>query len=281
MRTIVFAGNLGCGKTTAAERVTAIHGFTQVSFADPLKRLGDSAFTFTFDQLWGPSGFRNAADSRYHPVFGTTPEQTHSEEWHWAMDRLSVEGQPWIQDNILEFTNKIDKAEAFEQLKDWFEWLRKEHPSLSPRVMLQTLGTEYGRQALYEDIWVDIGLETSRRLLSGVVTSDELCAINYVERFGLLYGAPSKWVGKGIVIPDARFPNELRAVKAAGGQVWRIYRPETDDKAATIGVAGHASENSLDSIPASEYSGIINNDGTLEEFYEAIDIAAGITMSAG
>ena len=282
MRVIAFAGNLGSGKDTAAERVAEVHGFTRIGLADPLKRLGASAFDFTFQQLWGPSDFRNAVDKRYGLGEGRYDYKMPTEEWQYAEDRLRIDGQHWLEDDVFAFTDKVNQAVAHAKLMGWFEWLREAHPNLSPRVMLQTLGTEYGREALYESVWIDIGLETSRRLLSGKSDPEtRLAATKYIEKYGLVYGDVSKWQGKGVIIPDVRFPNELRAIKEAGGQIWRIYRPETDGKATDTGVAGHASETSLDSIPDSEYSGIINNDGTLEEFYGAIDVAAGIAMSAG
>jgi len=281
MRVIAFAGNLNSGKDTAAERVAEIHGFTRIGLADPLKRLGSVAFDFSFQQLWGPSDYRNAVDKRYYEEPGEWHPEP-SQEWFYAEDRIIVDGAPWLEDDVFEYTNKVEKAEAHTKLINWFKWLRETHPNLSPRVMLQTLGTEYGREALYSDVWIDIGLETSRRLLSGKYDPEtRLAATKYQEKYGLLYGDVSKWDGKGVIIPDVRFPNELRAIKAAGGQIWRIYRPETDGKATDTGVAGHASETSLDAIPDSEYSGIINNDGTLEEFYEAVDVAAGIAMSVG
>lgn len=278
MRVIAFAGNLGSGKDTAAERVVDSHGFTRIGLADPLKRFGDLVFGFSYEQLWGPSQFRNAADPRYCQV---GEDGALSAEWHFAADRLRVDGPHWIEDDIDEYVTLPSLEDASSALHSWFDLLSAQHPNLSPRIMLQTLGTEYGRMALYDDIWVDICMETASRLLSGGADpATRLAATKYSEKHGLLYGDVSKWQGRGVVIPDIRFPNELKAIQEAGGKVVRIHRPDTDGAATTTGVASHASETSLDALPDSAFDFIINNDGTLDEFYEAIDVAAGVALSS-
>jgi hypothetical protein len=65
-----------------------------------------------------------------------------------------------------------------------------------------------------------------------------------------------------VAITDCRFISEMAAIKKAGGEIWRIRRPETDRKAA--GLAGHQSETEMDKIPDSEFHRVINNDASLE-----------------
>jgi len=65
-----------------------------------------------------------------------------------------------------------------------------------------------------------------------------------------------------ILITDCRFKSEAEAVWAAGGEVWRIRRPETDRKFQ--GIAGHKSETEMDTIPDSKFQRVINNDATLD-----------------
>lgn len=85
------------------------------------------------------------------------------------------------------------------------------------RYALQTLGTEWARRYLGEDIWVRVAM--SRCLM-----------------------APTPYA----VVTDCRYENEMRAIVDAGGEVWHIQRPET--KPGTywqrLKVAGsaHASE---------------------------------------
>jgi hypothetical protein len=92
------------------------------------------------------------------------------------------------------------------------------------RRLLQRMGTEAGRQVLGEDVWVK-------------ATLSNLGVGNYV-------------------ITDCRFPNEADAIRAAGGQVWRVRRP------GFAAVNGHASESSMDNYFFDFY---LDNEGTVED----------------
>jgi hypothetical protein len=87
--------------------------------------------------------------------------------------------------------------------------LRKEEPVVwldgkTPRQLMQTVGTEWGRVTVHDDLWV-------RSLLARVPA-------------------------EGAVISDVRFPNEAEAILAAGGIVIQLSRPGTGEG------DGHASE---------------------------------------
>jgi hypothetical protein len=97
---------------------------------------------------------------------------------------------------------------------------------VSVRHMLQTLGTEYGRQCIHPDIWV--------RCWKGRAARHD-----------------------AVVADDVRFPNEAKMIKLLGGEMWRIDRPG----AATT--FDHASEGSLNSYR--EFDRYITNDGTIED----------------
>jgi hypothetical protein len=102
------------------------------------------------------------------------------------------------------------------------------------RRLIQRLGTEAGRQTLWDSIWVDA---TMNQIIPGQ---------NYV-------------------ITDVRFPNEANAVKQAGGRVWRIERPG-------VGPANtHASEVSLDDW---DFDIVVANDVTIEEYHNKIRAVA-------
>lgn len=83
----------------------------------------------------------------------------------------------------------------------------------SSRFALQTIGTEWGRALIGEDIWVNAWKKLAR------------------ETMGLHLG---------VIADDVRFPNEVAAVRALGGVVVRILRP------GLAGGAAHASEQSDD-----------------------------------
>ena len=75
----------------------------------------------------------------------------------------------------------------------------KEQPShllggKTPRFAMQSLGTNWGRELIGDNIWVDTAIERCRRFVNAVIT-------------------------------DCRFPNEAAAIKLAGGKLIRITRP--------------------------------------------------------
>ena len=83
-------------------------------------------------------------------------------------------------------------------------WLGK-----TPRELMQTLGTDWGRNMIHKEIWT-------------------LIAQNNIAK----HCAEKK---NGIVFDDCRFDNEARMINALGGIVIRVYRANT-------GTMGHASE---------------------------------------
>lgn len=99
------------------------------------------------------------------------------------------------------------------------------------RRLLQRLGTEAGRQTLWDSIWIDAAL----------ANLDE---------------------DAKVVVSDARFFNEFDAVRERGGYVWRIERPG-------VGPANnHASETEAVSYP--HFALHLNNYGTLEEWRDNV-----------
>jgi len=81
------------------------------------------------------------------------------------------------------------------------------------RYFQQKIGTEFGRQMLHKDVWVDITMDKIDRL-------------------------PTQY---DVVLDDCRFPNEVAAIRARGGLIIKIVRP------GCLG-DGHESESHVDSI---------------------------------
>jgi hypothetical protein len=102
-----------------------------------------------------------------------------------------------------------------------------------PRVrrLLQILGTEQGRDVWGEDIWV-----------------------NTMFAWMTLYH--KDWGIDKFVIPDVRFPNELRAIQKLGGRVYRVTGDRLGD--LTEEAWSHPSEQSL-TDDMDLYDGFINN----------------------
>ena len=153
--------------------------------------------------------------------------------------------------------NTKHSREWRDQIDPW--WAdRLDIPHLTPRWVLQHWGTEVGRRAFHDDIWI-ASIENKLR-----ETKND------------------------IVISDCRFPNELKSIKRAGGVTIRVSRGPNPDwyNAAVEFSKGYYSPgykeamNVLESfnVHASEYSSVgldydyyVDNNGTIDQLHSRID----------
>ena len=144
-----------------------------------------------------------------------------------------------------------------EQIDPW--WAdRLNMPRLTPRWILQYWGTEVCRHGFHDDIWI-ASLENKLRR-----SQDD------------------------VVISDCRFPNEISAIKNAGGRVIRVIRgaePAWYDSAVSVnrGPDGnstwslsrrrleklgiHASETAW---VGTEFDAVLDNNSTLDDLYQQV-----------
>lgn len=138
-----------------------------------------------------------------------------------------------------------------EQVDPW--WSKKlDMPNLTPRWVLQYWGTEVCRKGFHDDIWI-ASLEARLR--------------------------NSK---DNIVISDCRFPNEIKAIKEAGGKViwvqrgelpsWHIMAAKANngdsfaaEKLRALGV--HASETAW---VGTNFDAIIDNNSSIDDLYKQL-----------
>jgi hypothetical protein len=105
---------------------------------------------------------------------------------------------------------------------------------VSPRQMMQTLGTEWGRSCIHPELWI-------------------MVAAGAVEQ--------QQKLGRDVVIDDVRFPNEAEMVHRLGGELWLVDRP------GVVYEGEHASEGALaDVLP----DVVVNNSGSLEHLREVV-----------
>lgn len=109
---------------------------------------------------------------------------------------------------------------------------------VTPRRMMQTLGTEWGRQLIHPEIWIRVAMHEAKACMAEG--------------------------GSDVVISDVRFANEAKAIREAGGQIWRIYRDITEPKPGEV---LHPSESQVGTIP---FDGFISNNGTLGELLRKV-----------
>lgn len=137
-----------------------------------------------------------------------------------------------------------------EQRDDWWS-VRLGIDNLTPRWILQYWGTDVCRTNFHEDIWI-ASLENK---LSKIVNSNSAHLTN------------------NIVIPDTRFPNEIKMIRKMGGEVWGVRRGEDPDWMIKLLQYGEQPND----VHPSEWSWVrenldqlINNDGTLAELEEKV-----------
>lgn len=103
----------------------------------------------------------------------------------------------------------------------------------SPRSAMQTLGTEWGRDLVRQDLWVSLFKKSAQRWLNA---------------------------GVNVVVDDLRFPNEADAVRDMGGEIWQVRGPLRRE------VPKHVSEGA-DLDPC----GVIENNGDLALLWDRVD----------
>ncbi len=143
---------------------------------------------------------------------------------------------------------KTEPSRQWREQSDPF-WTQETESQVTPRLVLQKFGTECMRQGFFDGIWVSL---TKKKILDN-------SSINWV-------------------VPDVRFPNEIKMIKSIGGHIWRIQRGNDPDwvhdyvegNVEPIGI--HPSEYSWLNEP---YDAVIKNNDTISSLQEDVDSLLG------
>lgn len=150
------------------------------------------------------------------------------------------------------------------QSREWREqpdtwWSNRLGREITPRLMLQLWGTEVCRRGFHDDIWI-ASLENKLRN-----TNDD------------------------VVISDCRFPNEIKAIKDAGGIVVRVIRglePEWYEAAVSVNRGPNAnstwslSKHKLEKLGihasetswiGTEFDAVIDNNDGMDHLYKQVN----------
>ena len=137
-------------------------------------------------------------------------------------------------------SNPVDKQTIIKRYKEEHSinpsqyWLDSQKLKMTPRLLLQLIGTECGRNIIHPDIWVN-------------------CLKKKYYQFKNQYN---------IIIPDLRFNNEANFVKENNGKIIIVEREEIINIESIKSIKNHSSENSLALDPS--YS-LIKNNGTISD----------------
>lgn len=190
MEIVGLSGYARSGKDEAAKVLVEEFGFTRVAFADKLRD-----FLYALNPMVSQYVYVKGDDDK--PVL-------------WGGN----------------------ETVCVQEVIDVFGWDGYKETPYGPEVrrLLQRLGTEAGRETLWDSIWIDAALT----------------------------GLPED---AKVVVTDCRFPNEAQAIDKRGGSLWRVKR-------TGVGPANsHPSETSLD---YHRFDIVLHNDGSLEDYHEEI-----------
>lgn len=136
-----------------------------------------------------------------------------------------------------------------EESRKWREepdlfWCLETKQDITPRYILQLVGTECMRSGFFDGIWV-----------------------SFVKQ-KLIESPDQKWV-----IPDTRFENEIEMIKGLGGEIWRVSRGEDPDWVKTY-VENNIEPNNVHPSEfkwlRSEFDTVIDNNRDLKDLKDKI-----------
>lgn len=113
----------------------------------------------------------------------------------------------------------------------------------TPRHMMQTLGTEWGRDTVKSTLWADVSMERIKGLMED---------------------------GYSVVVDDMRFPNEFHTIQAAMGQTVRVVRSSANTATTT-----HPSEGLLNNFI---FNDIVHNEGTIVDLHREVADTLGLPV---
>ena len=148
------------------------------------------------------------------------------------------------------FSDKKEAEKMCDEIWDHTDFI--ETFLLTPRKLLQLLGTEAGRQIIHPNIWVNALFADYNPL-----------GFDYKGSVGKKI--KGSWVYPNWIITDVRFPNEAKIIKDKGGILIRVNR---DNGTRAIDVNPHPSETALDDY--SDFDYVIENDGTVQDLIDKV-----------
>lgn len=268
---IGISGKIGSGKDTVGKIIQCIIYAEQTELYKKDTKFIKECFDIdngdnvelTIASKWEIKKFADYLKDIVCGLIGCTKEQLENREF--KEKELGKEWNKYIIFNVIDnyiYSIFDNWYEAQESLKDiQLRHYRAENKKLTtievkeeqmtPRLLLQLMGTECGRNIIHPNVWVNALM--SKYKMSYVQHKD----IEYVE-----HKQYPNWI-----ITDTRFPNELQAVKDRGGVSIRVNRGRTGGEILEDKNSEHPSETSLDTAT---FDYVIHNDGSIEELIEKV-----------
>ena len=271
MGIIGVSGRMQSGKDTVGKIIQYLTGESTVY---PF----DLNVDYSHKSNWEVKKFADKLKDIVCTILNCTREQLEDREF-----KETPLGEEWVKFKVVR--TKITKFERIDEVfyfstieeankfklnnlnYDYFGEIEK--VEMTPRLMLQLLGTECGREIIHPDLWVISLMAEYKSKLSSNNPVDDL---DWEPRF--IY---PNWI-----ITDTRFENELKAVKDREGitirvnriifreqtteigKIFTVVQPEVDK---LLGIQEHSSETALDNA---DFDYVIDNNGTISELIDKI-----------
>lgn len=277
---ISFSGRIGSGKDTAGKIAAIILNSPQLNdggVANFLKK------DIGYQDGWQIKKFADKLKDIVCILLGCTREQLEDREF--KEKELGPEWDKWYVEKYglikafnphdWEIQNKHKPFGTELECKLWWEKLRNSgshalgNPyigevrfvkhSMTPRLLLQLLGTECGRQIIHPNIWVN-ALMSEYKPSDIFFTKIRRKGFSSIPKPGELEKAYPNWV-----ITDTRFPNETDAIIQRNGHCFQMQR-DTEQELKDKGIhipehlqpLLHESETALDNF---KFASVIQNNG--------------------
>ena len=145
-----------------------------------------------------------------------------------------------------------DRSRLWREKVDEY-WTKETGREITPRLVLQEFGTDCMRMGFYDGIWVSL---VKKHMLDNP-------HVNYV-------------------IPDVRFPNEMKMIRELDGKVWQVRRGENPEWFASAILDNTTGSNLMENyeVHTSEWKWIdtndkfdnmLFNDSTLDALYSQVE----------
>ena len=131
---------------------------------------------------------------------------------------------------------------------------------ISYRQLMQLLGTEWGRNQVNPNLWINLVAKRWEWIKEGSPEATEVGTVSHLRIGDTL-------VTQGMILSDVRFDSEAEWIKSQGGTIIEITRPALEEP---VGIEGHISEAGIN--PA--YTDItVINDQDVPHLYATLDAA--------
>jgi len=233
MAIIAISGRMNSGKDTVGKIIQILTNFPEMSSERIVQHLNKDLTNNKFEI----KKFADKLKDMVCLILGCTREQLEDRDF-----KEKELGEEWW---VYDLGDHLVPRWGFDLNSDNEMCEERYLVKLTPRRILQLLGTEAGREIIHPLIWINALM--SEYVAKGVPTRADSYYPNWI-------------------ITDLRFKNELKAVKDRGGITIRVERPnerETDASERAL----HPSETALDNF---KFDYVVYNTGTIEDLIKKI-----------